>query len=42
VQGRSAGEIAVTSAATENCAREVIHAFNQQRFAALGARARPR
>jgi transposase len=35
VQGRSAGEIAVMFAATENYVREVIHAFNDQGFAAL-------
>lgn len=35
VQGRSAGEIAMMFAASENYVREVIHAFNQQGFAAL-------
>jgi hypothetical protein len=35
VQGRSAGEIAMMFAATENYVREVIHAFNEQGFAAL-------
>ncbi|GAA3586971.1 hypothetical protein GCM10022222_84590 [Amycolatopsis ultiminotia] len=35
VQGRPASEIAVMYAATENSAREVIHAFNDQGFAAL-------
>src|SRR4051794_15712907 len=35
VQGRPASEIAVMFAATENYVREVIHAFNDQGFAAL-------
>jgi transposase len=35
VQGRSAGEIGVMFAATEGYVREVIHAFNAERFAAL-------
>lgn len=35
VQGRSAGEAAAMFAATAQYAREVIHAFNQQGFAAL-------
>lgn len=35
VQGRSAGEIAMMFAATESYVREVIHAFNEQGFAAL-------
>lgn len=35
VQGRSAGEIAMMFAASENYVREVIHAFNTQGFAAL-------
>jgi transposase len=35
VQGRSAGEIAMMFAASENYVREVIHAFNAQGFAAL-------
>jgi transposase len=35
VQGRPASEIAVMFAASENYVREVIHAFNQQGFAAL-------
>jgi transposase len=35
LQGRSAGEIAMMFAATENYVREVIHAFNAQGFAAL-------
>jgi transposase len=35
MQGRSAGEIAMMFAATENYVREVIHAFNEQGFAAL-------
>jgi transposase len=35
VQGRSANEIAMMFAATENYVREVIHAFNDQGFAAL-------
>jgi hypothetical protein len=36
VQSRSAGETAMMFAASENYAREVIHAFNAQGFAALG------
>ena len=35
VQGRSAGEIAMMVAASENYVRELIHAFNEQGFAAL-------
>jgi transposase len=35
VQGRSANEIAMMFAASENYVREVIHAFNEQGFAAL-------
>ncbi|MGW4489476.1 IS630 family transposase [Amycolatopsis sp. NPDC004368] len=35
VQRRSAGEIAMMFAETENYVREVIHAFNEQGFAAL-------
>jgi transposase len=35
VQGRPASEIAMMFAATENYVREVIHAFNDQGFAAL-------
>ncbi|MFF4597234.1 hypothetical protein [Amycolatopsis sp. NPDC001319] len=35
VQGRSAGEIAMMFAASENYVWEVIHAFNAQGFAAL-------
>jgi transposase len=35
VQGRPASEIAMMFAATENYVREVIHAFNEQGFAAL-------
>ena len=35
VQGRPAGEIAVMFAASEGYVREVIHAFNEQGFAAL-------
>jgi len=35
VQGRSAGDIAVMFAATDGYVREVIHAFNEQGFAAL-------
>ncbi len=35
VQGRSAGEIAMMFAASENYVRGVIHAFNDQGFAAL-------
>jgi transposase len=35
VQGRSAGEVAMMFAASENYVREVIHAFNQSGFAAL-------
>ncbi|GAA3434866.1 IS630 family transposase [Kutzneria kofuensis] len=35
MQGRSAGEIAAMFAATEGYVREVIHAFNDSRFAAL-------
>ncbi|WP_205015936.1 IS630 family transposase [Pseudonocardia sp. EV170527-09] len=38
VQGRSAGEAAAMFAATAQYAREVIHAFNQQGFAALDPR----
>jgi transposase len=35
MQGRSADEIAMMFAASENYVREVIHAFNQSGFAAL-------
>lgn len=35
MQGRAAGDIAVMFAASEGYVREVIHAFNQQGFAAL-------
>jgi transposase len=36
LQGRSASEIAMMFAATENYVREVIHAFNTHGFAAVG------
>jgi hypothetical protein len=35
VQGRSAAEAAAMFAASQQCAREVIHAFNEKGFAAL-------
>lgn len=36
-QGQSAVEIAMMFAASENYAREVIHAFNEQGFRGVGA-----